>query len=838
MSSVDIKTILSTLTLEEKVTLLAGKDLWETVPIPSKGVPAVKLSDGPNGARGAAFTGGTTAACFPAASLMACTFDVTLAKRIGAALAEEVHSKGARCLLAPTMCLHRHPLGGRNFESFSEDPFLTGKMAARVVEGLQESGVAATIKHFAVNEQETDRLTVDEIVSERALRELYLRPFEIAVKEAKPWAVMTAYNLVNGTHADSHPFTLKQVLRGEWGWDGLVMSDWGGVNSTAESLEAGLDLEMPGPTRWRKYEDVVAAIKEGKITEQTIDERATRVLQFLERLKCFEDATIPEEQAIDKPEHRALIREAGSKGIVLLKNDDQVLPLSRDKVKGKKIALLGHAKIGLAHGGGSASLNAHYKVTPWDAMHAALGDSVEFSYAKGAHTFRSLPPITAESVVGLDGTTGYTYKLYEPGSSEPYETKHGHPDSDVNVLSSFGFSHKNVSLEGTFTPKESATYYFACSGLGPSKLIIDDKVIYEQTENCGDAMGFLFGGAPAPEIKVTLEAGKSYKMLITTSPPAPKSDSEEEDLGILAGRVGLRIGHMSEAEHDRDLLAEAIEVAKAADVAVIFTGHEPFWETEGEDQRSFNLPKDGSQDRLISAVAAVNPKTIVVNSTGVAVAMPWLNEVQGLVQSWFAGQECGNAIADVLTGAQTPEGHLSCTFPKKLEDCPAHGNFPGEYVDGKLKVTYEEGVFVGYRHFDRLSADKVNFPFGFGLSYTTFGFSDLEVKEAADKFAISVKVANTGSVVGAVAVQVYVGNTQTAEGDPIKQLAAFTKVTVRPGETTTVDIPVSARDFAFFDDSTKKWVIKEGDYKFMIGKSVTDIVAESTVPVKGQSFDL
>lgn len=314
---------------------------------------------------------------------MASTFDVKLAKRIGSALAEETQSKGARCLLAPTMCLHRHPLGGRNFESFSEDPLLTGKMAARVVEGLQDKGVSATIKHFAVNEQETDRLTVDETVSERALRELYLKPFEIAVKEANPWAVMTAYNKVNGHHADCHPFTLKKVLRGDWGWNGLVMSDWGGTNSTPDSLEAGLDLEMPGPTRWRKPEDVIAAIQEGKTSEKTIDERATNVLRFLERLGCFKDPTIPDEKAINKPEHQALIREAGSKGIVLLKNEDQILPLSKEKVKGKKIALLGHAKIGLAHGGGSASVSAHYKVTPWDALHEALGDSVEFSYAKG-----------------------------------------------------------------------------------------------------------------------------------------------------------------------------------------------------------------------------------------------------------------------------------------------------------------------------------------------------------------------------------------------------------------------------------------------------------------------
>ncbi|KAF4987769.1 hypothetical protein FDECE_15307 [Fusarium decemcellulare] len=833
MASVDIQAILSTLTLEEKISLLAGKDLWETVPVPSKGVPSVKVSDGPNGARGASFAGGTTAACFPAACLVASTFDVKLAKRIGAALAEETQSKGARCLLAPTMCLHRHPLGGRNFESFSEDPLLTGKMAARVVEGLQDKGVSATVKHFAVNEQETDRLTVDETVSERALRELYLRPFEIAVKEAKPWAVMTSYNLVNGHHADSHPFLLKKVLRGDWGWDGLVMSDWGGTNSTPDSLEAGLDLEMPGPTRWRNPEDVVAAVKAGKVTEKTIDERAARVLHFLERLKCFEDPSIPDERAINKPEHQALIREAGSKGIVLLKNQDKILPLSKDKVKGKKIALLGHAKTGLAHGGGSASVNAHYKVTPWDALHEALGDSVEFSCAKGAHTFRFLPSI-AENVVGLDGKPGFTFKLYEPGSTEPIETRHGHADSEVSVLTSFGFINKDVSLEATLTPQESNTYYFSCSGLGPSKLVIDDKVVFEQTENCGDAMGFLFGGVAAPEFKVSLEAGRQYKLYLRTSPPVP---NDHEDIGILEGRCGLRVGYMPESEHDRDLVAEAVEVAKSADIAVIFTGHEPFWETEGQDQVSFNLPKDGSQDRLIAAVAAANPKTVVVNSTGVAIAMPWLDKIQGLLQTWYPGQECGNSIADVLTGAQTPEGHLTCTFPKKIEDCPAHGNFPGKYVDGKLKVTYEEGVFVGYRHFDRLPADKVNFPFGFGLSYTTFSFSGLEVKESGDGYTTSVKVTNTGNVVGAIAVQVYVGAAQTAKEDPVKQLTAFEKVTVKPGETTTVEIPVRSRDFAFFDEAAQKWVIKGGEYKFQVGKSAGDIVLETPVTVKEQAFD-
>ena len=282
------------------------------------------------------------------------------------------------------MCAHRHPLGGRNFESFSEDPYLAGKLAAQNVLGVQSTGVSATIKHFAANEQETQRLSVEEIISERALREIYLKPFEIAVKEAKPGAVMTAYNKVNGHHADSQPFLLQQVLRGEWGWDGLIMSDWGGTNSTAAALNAGLDLEMPGPTRWRKVEDVLEAIKFGEVTEQTIDDRTLNVLKFLEREKCFDDPTIPPEQAINKPEHQSIIREAGAKGIVLLKNKNDVLPLTKGKIRGKKVAVFGLAKECLYSGGGSATVSAHYQISPWDALNKAWkDDDVELVFAEG-----------------------------------------------------------------------------------------------------------------------------------------------------------------------------------------------------------------------------------------------------------------------------------------------------------------------------------------------------------------------------------------------------------------------------------------------------------------------
>lgn len=281
------------------------------------------------------------------------------------------------------MCNHRHPLGGRNFESFSEDPLLAGKLAAQVVSGLQSKGVAATIKHFAANEQETDRLKVNEIISERALREIYMKPFEIAIKEANPWAVMTAYNKINGCHCDSHPFLLEKVLRGEWGWKGLVMSDWGGTNSTADSLNAGLDLEMPGPTRFRTDKAVKDAIASGKTSEYTINDRVRNVLELIHKVGGFENPGIPDERSVDDPQHRKLIRDVAGQGLVLLKNEDDILPLRREKVKGKKIALLGLAKEALIHGGGSASLHSHYRISPWDGLHTAYGEDVEFRFAKG-----------------------------------------------------------------------------------------------------------------------------------------------------------------------------------------------------------------------------------------------------------------------------------------------------------------------------------------------------------------------------------------------------------------------------------------------------------------------
>ncbi|CAK7202809.1 hypothetical protein SEUCBS139899_005536 [Sporothrix eucalyptigena] len=832
-SKVDIDAVLQSLTLQEKITLLAGANFWETVAIPAKGVPSVKATDGPNGTRGS--DGNTHAACFPAASSIAATFDTDLARRIGTSLAQEARTKGASWLLAPTVCIHRHPLGGRNFESYSEDPFLTGTLASHMIQGVQSQGVAATIKHFVANEQETDRMTIDETISERALREIYLRAFEIAIKEAKPWAVMTGYNIVNGVHCDSNEWLLTKVLRSDWGWNGLVVSDWGGTNSVAGSLNAGLDLEMPGPAGLRTVSKVLAAIKGGEVSEETINERARTVLELNAKLGAFErqSASSTAERAIDLPEHRALIREAGAKGMVLLKNEKQILPLSKDKVRGKRIALIGFARDALAHGGGSASVNAHYKITPWDALHTALGKSVDFVYAKGAHRERLLPSIGKDNkcgtIVGLDGQPGFTRLWYDPNEPTPVFTVHGCENSTYMPLGSQESLHKILEIVGDFVPVESGSHYLACSGLGATQLFVDDQPVYQQEGNCSDPMGALFQAASEEEVQYDFTANKTYRIRIRTEPAANIS------LHILEGRSGVRLGFALESDHDADLLGEASRVAANADVAIVFTGHDSQWETEGLDQASFHLPRNGSQDALVAAVASANPNTVVVNSTGVAVAMPWLGQVAAIVQAWFPGQECGNAIADVLTGAVNPEGHLPVSFPKSIEDAPAHGNFPGNYVDGQLKVHYAEGVFVGYRHYDRLTRDKVNFPFGHGLSYTSFQLSDLQVSKQSDNtYTIKVSLSNTGGLVGGTVIQAYAGNSMRSHENPIKSLVAYRKVRLQPGEKQTVELPVSTRDLSYFDTEGQRWVVQHGTYQFSLGFSSADISQVASVEIEKQ----
>jgi beta-glucosidase len=673
-------------------------------------------------------------------------------------------------------------------------------------------------------------MSVDAIISERALREVYLRPFEIAVKEAQPFAVMTAYNSLNGDHCDSSTYLLSKILRGDWNWDGLVMSDWGGTNSTVGSLEAGLDLEMPGPTLHRKLPDVLGAIRRGQVTESTIDARARAVLKFLERVHAFETPDTGVECTINRPEHQRLIRDAASQAIVLLKNEGGILPLTKDKVQGKKVALLGLAKTALVHGGGSAAVNAHYKVTPWEAFQTVWGDVADLIYAEGAHTQRFMSPISIDgqlgTLVGLDGKPGWTRLAYEQETLSLTSTRHGERTS---TLAPFNFEtfQKVVEFSGQFSPRETGGYCFGISGVGPTDLYINDEKVFGQAASTPDAMGFLFGVQEDQECVYHFTAGVTYSIRVRSVPSA-----HIPELDILEGRPGMRLGLMLASERDADLLIEAVKAAKEANYAIVFTGHAPQWETEGQDQQSFDLPKNGSQNALVAAVAAVNPNTIVVNSTGVAVAMPWLENVSAVVQAWFSGQEAGNSIVDVLVGKINPEGRLPVTFPKSLEDTPAFGNFPGILSGHPPVVEYKEGVFVGYRHFDRISRDKINFPFGHGLSYSSFDYGDLKVERGSDDlFSVSLNTQNTGELYGGALVQIYAGFSETDSSHPLKTLVAFEKVRLEPGHARVVTLLVPLRHLAYFDETLAKWLVRAGDYEVSTGYSVADIVQRATLRI-------
>ena len=828
-SNVDVKSLVSQMTVEEKASLLAGQDFWTTVPNDRLKIPSLKVSDGPNGARGETFFGGITSACFPAGVSLAATFDVELAQQVGKALAEETKSKGAMCLLGPTVCLHRDPRGGRNFESYSEDPLLAGVISQHYINGVQREGVAATIKHYAVNESETKRLTIDCRLSQRALREIYLKPFEIAVKNSDPWAVMTSYNLVNGVHADMSEFLITKVLREEWGFKGLVMSDWGGTNSTAESLMAGHDLEMPGPTKWRSGKQIQDALDSGALSMKVLDERVEKNLDFIKQCGKFDHPETPAEQAIDKPEHRQLIRRAGAEGIVLLKNENSVLPLQQDKLK--SVAVIGLAKSFMGHGGGSAAVNAHHKITAYEALEEALANKVELKYAEGVRIPRNLEPFGAD-VVDEDGKPGWTCSVEMQDASK--SVRKNQANAYFQEFMKPGL--KAVTLTGTFTPSVSGNHYLSFATLANTAIFINDEPVFKAVGPSADMMAMLLGTAPEDRKQYQFTAGQSYKLRVEA-----QAMEAEPGASLLAfPMINFRFGFLLEKEFNVDLLTPAVETAKSSDVAIVFVGHSPVWETEGCDRDSMDLPVDGSQDRLVEAIAKANKNTIVVNSTGSPVTMNWANQVPAIVQAWFAGQEAGYAMVDVLLGKTNPTGKLPVTFPKRYEETPAYGNFPytGDLKD--LHVDYVEDIYMGYRHYDN-KPETVLFPFGHGLSYSTFELSDVKSSRssvtASSTFNVSVNVKNTGNYTGSETVQVYVGPSAGTSkiSRPKKVLAAFAKArSLAPGASASLTLPLNVGEtFSYWDEEKYSWIVEKGKYTVFVGTSSAQsgIVAELEVEV-------
>ena len=795
-----IEDLVAQMTLEEKVSMLAGADMWHTVPVERLGIPVIKVTDGPNGARGSQQRGGPSSACFPVGVALAATWNPELVRQVGQALAEEVKAKGAHILLAPTVNIHRSPLAGRNFECYSEDPYLAGRMAVAYIDGLQSVGVGACIKHFVGNDSEFERTTMSSEIGERALREIYLAPFRTAVKEAKPWSVMSSYNKLNGTWCNENAGLLRGILKEEWGFDGIVVSDWYGTY-TPNAATGGLDLEMPGPARWMG-QHVLDAVKRGAITKAMVDDGVRRLLRTIARAGAFEHPELAPEQAIDKPEHRRVARQAAAEAAVLLKNAGNLLPLGREC---KSVAVIGeNAKWAQVEGGGSSHVTPHYIVSPYDGIVDKAGAGVAVGWELGCPIHKVLPLVVLDWITTADGQQkGLTAHYYDNCdlSGEPVNTEL--VDSTEVVWFGMSLPHVDASRfsvrwEGTFTVPHTGAYDFGLMGVGQSRLLIDGVQLID---NWG---ALVTVGEKRAQIGMT--AGQAYRLTV-----------EYAFVGDAHWRT-LRLGCAPAVPPD--VVEAAVELASRSDVAIVIAGLTDEWESEGFDRVDMELP--GRQVELIERVAAANPNTVVVLNVGSAVAMKWIDKVAAVIQAWYGGQEAGNAIADVLFGDANPSGKLPTTFPKRIQDNPAYINYPGE----NGKVLYGEGIFVGYRYYDKKEVEPL-FPFGHGLSYTTFAYRNLALSAAEygpeDEVQVSVDVQNTGSRGGQEVVQLYIRDLQSSLVRPEKELKAFAKVALKPGESRTITFDLARDALSFWNPACQQWVVEPGEFEILIGSSSRDI---------------
>ncbi|MFQ8430029.1 beta-glucosidase H [Amaricoccus sp. W119] len=808
MTRPSVEELVDQMTLEEQVSILSGEDFWSVAAVPRLGIGRLRVTDGPNGARGSgSLVGGVTAAAFPVGIALGATWDPELVAEIGGALAEEVKSKGAHVSLAPTVNIQRSVTNGRNFECFSEDPELSAALTAAYIRGMQAGGVSATVKHFAGNESEIERTTIDSEIDERALREVYLRPFEAAVKEGGTWGVMTSYNKLNGTYSAENAWLLGEVLRGDWGYDGAVMSDWFGSRSTAPTVNAGLDLEMPGPTRDRGAK-LVAAVEAGEVGRETVRERALNVLRLMERVGALRDEAPFEERAENRPEHQALIRRAGAAGAVQLRNEG-VLPLAGTG----KVAVIGpNAKVARIMGGGSAQLNPHYRVSPWDGLAARLGEAA-LVHASGCSNHRFEPAIAGPFTVEYRAGDDLSGPVAATETIDTSETFWIEPVAGGAVPA----ARFSARLAGRYRARETGPHSFGLHSAGYARLFVDGELVVDCRDGWTKGRTFFEEGCDEVTGTMDLTEGREVEIMVEFT-------TRRSDNLVVSG---LRFG-VSRPLGDA-AIAEAARVAGAAETALVFVGRSGEWDTEGSDLQGIALP--GRQDELVEAVLAANPNTVVVLQTGGPVEMPWADRVPAILQAWYPGQEAGNAIADVLLGDAEPGGRLPQTFPKVWRDNPTHANDPEIYPGVAGKVRYAEGVFIGHRHYDRAGIVPL-FPFGHGLGYTSFELGDLaaEATEAGAKVTLTVR--NTGARAGSTVIQIYVGDDEASVPRPERELKAFARVTLEPGEARGLDFDLGQRAFAFFDTGTGGWRVEAGGFTIWAGFSATDLRAEARLEAR------
>jgi len=825
---------LAALALEEKAAITAGYDIWTVAGIESIGVPPLRMTDGPNGARGAKNTlgsGDVRAVCVPTGTALAASFDTELLGRIGDLLGRETRQKRARVLLAPTINLIRSPLYGRTFETYGEDPWLSGVLAAAFITGVQNQGVATTPKHLIGNEAEYQRTTINSIIDERTFREVYLLPFEFAIRRGKALGVMTSYNRVNGTYASEDPALLNGILREEWGFEGLVVSDWFAAGTTVGALEGGLDVQMPGPDRFFGA-PVAEAIANGEVDESFLDAIVDRRIHVHDALDAWNNDVDEPELSVEHDADRRLAHEAAAAAMVLLENDG-ILPMSPDV---GSIAVIGPNAV-TAHimGGGSSQLPAHRRVPPVEAFRERFGDRV--TVEQGCIIDKTAPPVRPDG--GFDIDLFMNDDWSGPAAAQLTQQSgrtfyFGSPDPAV------GTEAFTARMTGTVTPTTTGDHTFSLIQVGPARVIIDGQVVIDGINETPERGEAFFGlGSVEMLVTVPLTAGAPVDVVI------------EFNGGRGNGIKGLVVGH--KPPPPTDLITRAVTAAAAADVAIVIVGTSSEWETEGNDRASMDLP--GDQVELIQAVSAANPKTCVVVNAGSPVDLSWTDLPAATLFGWLGGQEMASALIDVLFGDAEPGGRLPMTMPLMIEHTPSYGTFPGESNNS----LYAEGTLVGYRWYDTRKL-AVQYPFGYGQSYTSFGWTEPVVTRTGSVSCdVELTLTNTGDRAGSDVVQLYVSPPASSFTRPAQQLAGVAKVHLEAGESQTVTIELNPRSLALWDPANQDhieahkrlagsgagvglsggsshaveagWYVEAGDYTLNIAHSVGDVAFAETFTV-------
>jgi beta-glucosidase len=791
----EFKSAVAKLSLEDKVKVLTGEDFWTTWALPSINLRKMVVSDGPSGVRGELWDERSPSLSLPSATAMASTWDRKVMHQVGEVMAYEARRKNVDVVLGPTINLHRSPLGGRHFEAYSEDSVLSGTLAASFINGIQGQGVGGCLKHFVANDAETDRHTVNNIVDEATLREVYALPFEIAVRDANPWTIMSAYNRVNGPKMAASPL-LNSILKEEWGWDGMVVSDWTGVQSTVDTGNEGNDLEMPGPFGFWG-EKLLAAVKNGEVAESAINAKVERILRLASRVGKYAEAEVKTAKQFTDAQLRDVARSIGSQTIVLAKNENETLPIE----KPASIAVMGaHARFGRGQGGGSATVFPAEFISPLAGLEANAPSGIEVNYTLGVNADSSLVHLTDKQLTNpATGAGGLLAEAVAPDGSILFsENRYG--GSFNWATQPWMFQYAFMRVTGIFKAEFDGEYQFGIGMVGNYTITIGSEVHKGFIPMESDDIGEFVLNPPFRSHGHTLKAGE--EVLIQWEYPR-----DSLPIPIAAFYIGFREPSRSAQEE----VADAVALAERSDVAIIFVGTTAEIESEGYDRENISLP-DG-QDGLVSAVARVAKRTVVVVNAGSPVEMPWYNEVDAVLLSYFGGQEMGNALADVIYGRVCPSARTTTTWAKQMSDVPVINTTPN---NGELH--YTEGRFIGYRAWRKANRNPL-IPFGHGLSYTTFTSELL----GADRDSARVRVTNTGGRTGAHVVQIYATNERTDSFE--RRLVGFSKTSLKPGESAEVIVPLEPLVFQSFKGSWSatpgSWIITLAESAFAEGQSFT-----------------